>query len=120
VFYADADTRNQPVKKQIREPQLLAFRFLAGLESENAPGLISLEARIFVQCGMRRILNRFRVRDFLVMRFATVGLAEIVDALGVFVAQDHVLVGVRLFFHYTFHAVFQGFSGAAAAARFRR
>jgi len=56
-------------------------------------------------------MDRFAVSDFLVVGFATIRLAEIVHALSVFVAENHVFVGVHLFFPLYASRCFSGLFG---------
>ena len=42
-------------------------------------------------------MNIFEVSHFFVVRLTAIGLAEILDPLGIFVGDDHVLVGMGLF-----------------------
>ena len=42
-------------------------------------------------------MNIFEVSHLFVMRFATIGLAEIFNPLSIFVGDDHILVGMGLF-----------------------
>jgi len=111
VFHADPHAGNQAVEKQISDTQGFAFRFLLGLERENAQWRIALKSGILIENGVWRILDRFRVRDFLVVGFAAVRLAEIVHALSVFVDENYVFVRVRLFLPLYASRCFSGFFG---------
>ena len=81
------------------------------LEDENAEGRIPLKPGILVERGVGRILNGFAVGDFLVVGFAAIGLAQISHPLGMFVDQNHVFVGMCLFFPLYASRCFSGFFG---------
>ena len=48
MFHADPYARNQAVEEQISNTQVFAFRFLLGLEHENAKWRIALKPGILV------------------------------------------------------------------------
>lgn len=109
MFHADTDTGNSVIEELIGDAQFLAFGFLLRLECQDTQWLIALKSRIFDKRSVERILKRFLVSNFLVMRFSAIGLAEIIHTFSMRVRQNYVFVGMGFFFHYTFHVVFQRF-----------
>ncbi len=120
MFDSDAHAGHQAVEEQIGNTQIFASRFLLGLAGEHAEWRIALKASVLDERGVWRILNGFAVSDFRVVGFATIGLAQIIYALDMFVNQNYVFVVWVFFSHYTLHAVWQGFSGVGDAVPFRQ
>ena len=97
VFHSDTNAGNQTVEESVRDSEGLTFRLLAWLQGSHTGRLIPLKSRVFSECGLRRIANRFGIGDFFVVGFTAVGAAEIDHPARVFVDEDHVFIGVRLF-----------------------
>jgi hypothetical protein len=67
-----------------------------GLWRQHTLWLIALQARVFVQGGVRRRGARGLIGGFLVMRATRDGWAEIDPFAGRLIAQQQVLIGMRL------------------------
>jgi len=97
MFNPDAHPGEQAVQKAVGNSEFLASGLFPGLQRLHALRFIALKPSVFLECGTGWVVNLFAVSHFFIMGLPAIGLTQILNSLGVFVDQDHVFVGVRLF-----------------------
>jgi len=97
MLNADAYTGNQAIDESICNTKFFAFWLFARLKNANTLWRVSLKASVLLEFCSWRVVYFFDIRNFFVMSFSVVGLAEILDTLAMFVDEYHVFVGVGFF-----------------------
>lgn len=93
----DAYTGNYAIDEPVCNTKFFAFRLFARLKNANTLWSVPLKASVLLEFCTWRVVYLFGIRNFFVMRFSVVGLAKILDTLGMFVDEYHVFVGVGFF-----------------------